>query len=433
MEQIGLVGTCHRLTALETLDAVARQAAKWREDLSAFREALQVPEVVLLATCNRVEVAFVLSDDDTVQAVRRRVFRLLKGREPEPGEAETGFRAWAGEGAVEHLALVAAGFDSARVGEAEIRLQVREALDAAHEVGVSGSQLDATFELVLRLAKQVQRETQSLSGPASIADIAVQRVRAHLLEHPGPVALVGVSPMTQVCFSRLMNNDVECVVANRTLARAEEMIAGTAARAMPLQSFLDFPPDVTAVIVALASQAAPFTAPQVEALANVTQGPLLMVDFGVPATVPSRLCRAPRVTRFGMDDMIGAAESERDSRLLALAPARAIIEEGLEHYRDSFAVRSAGAAIAALETHYQDLAADHTRRFLRRQCGDLTPAQQNLIEQHAGNLARKFAHVPARGVRALASDFGLPAVRGFLAAADKGLERSLASGAETRD
>ncbi len=99
---------------------------------------LGVAELVYLATCNRVEVLYRERDGRRACDRRRDVFRVLVGREPQPGEAEHQLRGWHGEGAVEHLFVVAAGLDSAQLGEREIQGQLRDALNTARAAGTAG-------------------------------------------------------------------------------------------------------------------------------------------------------------------------------------------------------------------------------------------------------------------------------------------------------
>ena len=430
MDNIGVVGISHRQSSLDALDRLTTlKGAAVARDLQAFRDSIGVKELVFLATCNRFEVAFICKPGDTASTLRKRIFAALTEMESSQGEAESNFRAWAGEGAVEHIFLVTAGLESARVGEGEIRLQVKQALEAACGAGVCGPLLKSVFQDALRLAKDAQRRMEEDFEPTSLADMAVSNVIEHLQGTLGPVALIGVSPMTRACFKQLTLRGIDIVVANRTLAYAQDLVAGTEAMARDLYIFLTETTPVRAAIVALGREAAPLKASQLKRLSYSGDGtpPTLLVDFGVPPNVPPAEAEKARLIRYGMEDMIEASEAERCDRLVTLAPVRTIVDEGLAKFRTRWAVQSAGAAITALQDYYRSLALDHTHTFLRRNLADLTPSQQHHVEEFAMGLARKFAHVPAKGVRALAADFGLPAVHDFLAAADKGLEESILS------
>src|SRR5690606_34924821 len=116
-----------------TLPRESRQAA-----LRALADALEVDELFYLATCNRVEVAFAGGAPLAVPERRARLLRHFAATlEPRA------LRAWAGEGAVEHLYLVASGLDSARAGESEIMGQIKAAATECAAAGLLGPALRA--------------------------------------------------------------------------------------------------------------------------------------------------------------------------------------------------------------------------------------------------------------------------------------------------
>ncbi|MDE0897106.1 MAG: hypothetical protein OSB10_11035, partial [Planctomycetota bacterium] len=155
MEHIGVIGLSWRQGGP---DALARftlpsGGADEARRLAGLRDAMGCDEMVYLATCNRVEIFFTVRDPLDMQKMRSRAFEAITGVAPEPGEAERCLRAWAGEGAAEHLFLVAAGLDSAKVGETEINGQLRRALDTASSAGLLrayGGRLESLLEEVLR-------------------------------------------------------------------------------------------------------------------------------------------------------------------------------------------------------------------------------------------------------------------------------------------
>jgi len=233
MDRIALVGISWRTGGPDLLARFLAAAERRPELLRRLSLEASLEEAVYLATCNRVEVAFVPSAGDTINACRGRIFELLGGRRAQPGEAERTFRAWAGEGAVEHLFLVAAGLDSARVGEREISGQVRGAYDLARQHGVIGLRLELLFQAALKVSRRVHRMTDVGRGRHSLAEIALAQVRERLRRTPGAVALIGVSSMTERCAQELAQEGAALHVVNRTLSKAESLagaVGGTRAR-----------------------------------------------------------------------------------------------------------------------------------------------------------------------------------------------------------
>ena len=247
LEELGIVGISWRQDGSEALARFALPGKGRDERLRGFARKAGLAELAYLDTCNRVEIVFARAADgaagDTLQTdLRPLAYELLAGRAPTPGEAERTLKAWHGEGACEHLFLVAAGLDSAAVGEVEIVGQVRACRDLAAELGLSGPRLELLFDEALSIAARVRGATRLGRGRVSLAEVAVARLRERLERTPGAVALVGVSAMTERTARSLAKAETPLIFVNRTLAKARAAALPWSAAAMPLADFLCDPP-----------------------------------------------------------------------------------------------------------------------------------------------------------------------------------------------
>ena len=77
--------------------------------LTKLATELRAEEVIYLVTCNRVEIAYRSTSPLSTEEARRGVISAL---DPAGRTRPKSWRAWVGEGAVEHLVLVAAGLTS---------------------------------------------------------------------------------------------------------------------------------------------------------------------------------------------------------------------------------------------------------------------------------------------------------------------------------
>jgi len=140
----------------------------------------------------------------------------------------------------------------------------------------------------------------------------------------------------------------------------------------------------------------------------------LVVDLAVPPDVDPVAAREAGFERVSMDDVSEEAESTRKRRLVELAPARELVDEGLERLRKQLAERFMTPVLARLNLRYRQTAEAGLERLFKKQLGTLGEAERETIERWAMVMARRFAHIPTMGLRALASDLGPPAVRTFL-------------------
>ena len=287
LEDFGIVGVSWRLGGSEALAGYSLPADEQAARLQRFAHRAALAELVYLQTCNRVEIIFARTAE-TAQDIRPLVYELLTGRKPAPGEAERTLRAWQGEGACEHLFLVAAGLDSAAVGEAEIAGQVRAGHDQAQRLGLSGPRLALVFKEALRIGADVRSKTRLGAGSVSLAEVAMAHIRTRLRTSHRPagsrsVALIGVSAMTERAALSLAKDGAPFVVVNRSVQRADALASRFDADALSLEDFLREPPGVEAVLSSTGAT---------EEL--LTAGPLARLAANAPSGTPPPLHRLGR-------------------------------------------------------------------------------------------------------------------------------------------
>ncbi len=415
-----MIGVSWRQGGTESLAEFTLREDEIAARLAAFARELHLGELAYIGTCNRVELIFSRTGRTPGPDLRRQVFALLTGRQAGPGEAERRLRAWQGEGAAEHLFLIAAGLDSACVGETEIVGQVRTAFERARELGLAGPALELVFDEALKIAARVRGETGLNEGRVSLAEIAVEMLRERVAATPGPVALVGVSPMTERAALALAPSGIPLVVVNRTAARAEALAARFSVEHASLESFLAEPPPVEAVLCATGAPEAVLTAP---ALARLAAAPKsrrapLVVDMAIPADADPEACARLGVPRVGMDEIVRRAETNRAARLMHAADAREHVDRALQGLRDRFAERFYGPLFGTLQQRYRRTAEEGVERLLKKELKGLGAEERAAIETWVGALARRFAHIPCVGLRGLMYSGPDGSVEAFLSGLD---------------
>jgi glutamyl-tRNA reductase len=416
LEHLGLIGVSWRQNGSEALAEFALNQELASAQLQEFARRLELGELAYLSTCNRVELIFARSERTPVQDLRPDAFALLMGRPAANGEAERRLRAWQGEGAAEHLFLIAAGLDSACVGETEIVGQVRAAQERALELGLCGPSLGLVFEEALRIAARVRGETKLGLGRVSLAEIAVQLLRERIARTPGRIALVGVSPMTERAAVSLAQAGLDFTVVNRTADKAAALAARYGAAHMALDDFRREPPAIEALLTATGAEHAVLEGPALERLAARTPSgqPPLVVDMAVPPDVEPAACEKLSIPRVGMDEIVRHAEHNRAARLLEAGAAREQVDDALDHLQDRFTERYYGPLFGALQQRYRHTAQEGVKRLLTKELKGLGDAERTAIETWTEVLARRFAHIPCLGLRGLLHDGPDGSIEAFL-------------------
>ena len=422
MDRFALVGASYKTAGVERLGRLALPKELLSEKLPEFVRQTGAKEIAYLGTCNRVE--FVLAGDESmsVQACRQTIGQLLNTSESDVSRV---FRAWNGEGAVEHLFLVAAGLDSAQPGEREIYAQVRGAWSAAKTAGTCGPRLDYLFGEALRSAQDVHRQAARPANMASLAGLVVKRVLSHIEGTEKKIAVVGVSPMTRRCAILLKGQGQHIEVVNRTLETAQDFASEISGTSRSLEEFKRNPGGLNVVITAVGSSEPVLNQTVLESMAaSAPNGNTLIVDLGVPPNVDPVDAEKNGIVRIGMDYIIADATEGRASKLAEMADARVVVDDHLERLRREYAIREAAPLIQRLTTKYQAAATESLRR-LPRATRDAMNGDRSL-EIWAESFARRMAHAPLKGLRSLAAEAGPAAVQAYL----RGIEDALSGDAE---
>lgn len=377
MEGLALIGVSHRRGGAAALEA-------WQSHFGepGIFKRWGLEEWVPVATCNRWDLVTVLPPGLSVAEARA----LLTP----PGQSVRPY-AFVGDGALEQLSRVAASLDSLNPGEDQIMAQVREAFSAAQTLGTTGKTTSFAFHTALRIAKKVRRDIDLAPLHSSLFSLARPQLERDLM--PGSrVAVLGAGEMGSLAAKALAENkDVRLTIVNRTRERAAQLGKHLGAESLGLAEFLASPPQVEALVCAL-------SAGDVIDDALLERLPKLktIVDLGIPRNLKAgAAARAVRV--LDVDTLQAAGRVRRAALTDKLAQAERLVQEELELARNEWTERQLGPSIKKLRDWYLDT------------IGDSLPAED------AAKLAHKFAHVPVKGLRAVAREYGLDAAKVFLA------------------
>ena len=416
LDNLGMIGVSWRQGQTESLAGFTLEPDTAGGALQAFAAAHNLSELAYIATCNRVELIFRTAPGGGTPDLRVPAFELLTGRRPAAGEAERKLRAWEGEGAAEHLFLIAAGLDSACLGETEIVGQVRASQALAASLGLIGPTLGLVYEEAQKIAARVRGETALGRGRVSLAEIAVDAIRDRIGRTPGRVALVGVSPMTERAARSLATAGIDFIIVNRSIERAAQLAARYGVDYVDLESFTADPPALEALLSATGSREAILGSPALERLAARTASgePPLIVDMAVPADVAVDACEKLGFDRIGMDAIVSRAESNREFRLTEAAEAREQVDAALDTLQQRIAERHYAPLLGALQRRYRRTAEEGVRRLLKKELRGLGDSEREAISKWSEVLARRFAHIPCLGLRGLLNSGPDGAVEAFL-------------------
>jgi len=398
--KILLVGMNHRTAPVELRERFAvTEAAPWLEKLLRSGE---FPEVVLLSTCNRVEV---IATTDQLDAARHRLEafflqELGAGAMPRPGPEI--LYTHVDRAAVRHLFRVAASLDSMVVGEPQILGQVKDAYRSAVEASASGAVLNRLFSHAFQTAKRVRTETEIAARPVSVARVAVDLARQIFENLEGKRALlVGAGEMIELALDTLRDAGLSSVVvANRTPARAQALAQRYGASSHGLDELPELLRRSDIVLSSLATERPILGRELFEQALRGRRIPIFAIDLGVPRNIAAEVGRLGGAYLYDVDDLSGVAETNAEQRRHEAARAGAIVEEAVERFDGWLAALRAAPTIRELRSRADAVRERELDKALRKLALDEEGRQ--VLQALSHSIVNKLLHAPVSKLRASA-------------------------------
>ncbi|MCS7027020.1 MAG: glutamyl-tRNA reductase [Bryobacteraceae bacterium] len=397
-----ITGLNHRTAPVEVRERLAFPAPSLSEALRQLISLEGVQEGIILSTCNRVEVAAVLQRNDGAQLMAS---FLESNRQVAGSQFRAHLYHYEGTEAIRHLFRVASSLDSMVVGEPQILGQLKEAYAQAKAAGTLGGFLEPLLSRAFNVAKRVRTETGIGQSAVSVSYAAVELAREIFGSLRGhAVLLIGAGKMSELAARHLQRAGAsKILVANRTLARAQEMAALFSGSVVPydkVQSAMH-----TADIVITSSGAPHYilTRDSVQRVMAQRRGkPIFLIDIAVPRNIEPAVNELDNVFLYDMDDLGRLVERNRLARSEEAAQAEKIIEEEVARTVARLREREVTPVIVRLQEQLEQMRCAELER-VRSKLGDMTPQQQEAIEALTKSLLAKIAHGPITELRRQAS------------------------------
>src|ERR1051326_2413685 len=193
-----VAGLSYKTAPVEVREKLAVHPSRLRCSGCLLKLAGGLSEVVLLSTCNRVEIYGV------GEQLNRNLYKLFQTLAGIDVDFTPHLDVKEGRAAVEHLFSVASGLDSMVLGETEIAGQVKQAYQAAHEARLTGRVTNRLFQTALQTAKEIRTETAVGRGLISVGSVAVElaeRIFKSLADKT--VLIIGAGKMGEACVRHL--------------------------------------------------------------------------------------------------------------------------------------------------------------------------------------------------------------------------------------
>jgi glutamyl-tRNA reductase len=360
-----------------------------------------IRELVILSTCNRVELYAVAG-----YPIYDQLESFLAETRAVPRESfSSALVRMQGEQAVAHLLHVAAGLQSIVLGEPQILGQVTSALGLAREQGASGKILNRLFQMAIHAGKRAHTETQISHNPASIASVAVRLISEVIPDlAASQIVVLGAGQMAELAVESLIKRGAENVqVVNRTIERAEAMALRWHGRA---KTYEHLPETLENADILITSTGAPHTLIHADMVATALkarpQRPLVIMDIAVPRDVDADVGHLEGVHLYDMDALANNLKASLAKREREIPQVEGILAEEKARFMAFWSTLDVLPIIVAVRTKADHIRAQELAKTLQNFPG-LSSDSEKKLEALTKAIVKKILHNPTVRLQAEAN------------------------------
>jgi glutamyl-tRNA reductase len=390
MNDLLLIGLNHTTAPLDVRERLALAPQRAFDAITAWQARSGGREVVILSTCNRVELY--LSGPTPRQDVVRYLSEFF---ETPAGAFESHLYERHGRGVVEHLFTVASGLDSMVLGETQILGQVRQAYEASRQAGATGPVLNPLFQRAATVGKEVLTDTGIADGRVSVASVAVdyaKRIFDHFADKT--VLCLGTGKMTRLVLQGFATLNVgKILVASREQTRADEFARKFGGVGVTMN---DLDQHLIAADVIIGSTGATHPVVTRDRFAKLQRKrryrPAFFLDIAVPRDIDASVGELEQTYLYNRDDLQNVVSQTMAGRGTQVEAARGVVRRHVDAYAAWHRQREIGPLIDALYKQSGEIARAEVERTLCKL--ELDDAGREQVEQLVHRVVQKLLHGP---------------------------------------
>lgn len=397
MRRLLLLGLNHTTAPIEVREKLAFAHQQGLHAITELQKHLPGSEVVLLSTCNRVEIyaaAPKIIERDAMEQFLSDFHTLPRDR------FSSHLYEKRGRDVVQHLFNVVSSLDSMVLGETQILGQVRNAYEIARTSGITGSFLNPLFQRAVTVGKQVLTETGLGEGRVSVGSVAVDYAR-RIFDSFGnkTVLCVGTGEMAHLVLHSFVElKPGNLLVASRSVERANEVAREFNGQGVSSED-IDQHLTVADIVISATGHPTPLITRQrlLSLMKARRYRPLFLIDIAVPRDIEPSAGDIEGVYLYNLDDLQEVVQQTLAQRSEVVDQAQKIVHSHVEAFLTWHRQREIGPMIDQLYKRYSAIAQSELERSSPKM--SLNEQQEKELKSLVHRIVHKMLHDPVSQLR----------------------------------
>ena len=292
----------------------------------SFKKHTGLSECVILQTCNRVEIFGSGNKFDRDEI--KKTWASLSGLE------ENSFKEnleWSQNSEVyEHLLKLTSGLDSMVVGEEQIMTQIKDSIQSAKKLKVSGESLNTLFDKAIRVGTRVRTSTGISKGSISVGSMAVKLAEENVDEMKSKkILLIGTGEAATLVAKSLTKRGYPFFISSRTVERSTSFSKTVGGQPVDFNSILTGFENYDIVFVATIAPYFLVTFERIQKALETKHSGMMILDLSNPRTVDEKVAELRGIKLMNIDQIAEMVDKNMRSRIGQKNSAEEIIKEEL--------------------------------------------------------------------------------------------------------
>lgn len=370
-----------------------------QQQLEHMKKALELKELLYVATCNRVLFLFTTLhpvDDRFVHAFENLVYPDL----PVKTSLKASATVYCGNAAITHLLEVASSVDSLVIGEREILRQLRQSYERCYQLGTTGDSIRMAVQLAVETAKKVYSTTRIGQKAVSVVSLAIRQLLSKNPSKDARILLVGAGQTNTLVGKFLLKYGFEnCTVFNRSLENAQNLANMLKGRAYTLEDLANYNQGFDIMIVCTGATEPVITPALYEHLLQGEEDNKLLIDLSIPNNIDYSIAKNylnHYIEIAGLKELVNENLAFREKEVIN---AHAIINEKVAAFRKIYKGRQVELVLKDLPTQIKAIRQHAFSSVFKNELSNLDGDAQDLIERMMHYMEKRCIAIPMQAAK----------------------------------
>jgi len=398
LSELNTIAFTHRRFEASKIGVLHIEEADQAVRLLALKARFDIPELLFISTCNRVEISFFAPNEIT----NSWLFDFLQALYPQLASSKItdyliNLEIYKEEKAIEHAFSVASSIDSMIIGEREIITQVRTAYEHCRKVGLAGDRFRLLMKHVIETAKKVYTETSIATKPVSVVSLAYQHLKRLNIGLDARILVIGAG-VTNTTMSHYLKKHgyKNFAVFNRTLANAEVLAADLKCLAYRLDDLMTYREGFDVIISCTGADHHVISPEIYTAILNGEQDKKIVIDIAIPQDLNPSISENNSLTHISVDLLQKISNQNLKERTKEVDHVMQIIELALVDFRIKVKERDVEVAMKSVPKQVKEIKSTAINDVFKKEIENMDEHSREVLEKVIGYMEKKYISGPMK-------------------------------------